>query len=104
MDLEPALRASLGPRVTYKQPLPALNERLDLPVTSRIVHFDLQNGTPTAWYDRPAAGDLPAETHTLIVLGTGLQTPTGDYHHRGTALISDGLVVLHLYEQIRAAS
>ncbi len=69
-----------------------------IPYGSTVVHYALQNGTPTVWYEvNPKS---PKTIHTFRIVMTGepfeIDEYTRDQHHVGTFML-DWLVV-HLYD------
>ena len=67
-----------------------------MPSGSKIVHFAEQGGMLVFWYQRPLVAET-SEKRRFRVVGTGNPFEEGLFH-RGTALLDDGSLVLHLME------
>lgn len=89
-------------RGIYKYPWPLSQHVLGpeelhtprLPLGSRVVAFQLQEGVPTMWIDHDL--DEPCVAYTFQLFGTGHAIPAvGEY--QGTIQMFDGKLVLHLY-------
>jgi hypothetical protein len=62
-------------------------------LNARFLHFDMQNGQATAWFE--VRTDSTKEERSLTIFGTGHEVPD-NAAHLGTCM--DGQFVWHLYD------
>lgn len=67
-----------------------------LPIGAKIVHFAMQHGMPTIWYEFDENNRHGTQMRIFQVVGTG-QPVAQHLQHRGTTI--DGTFVWHLYEE-----
>lgn len=80
-------------RVVYKSRLRLGENGLMLQSGARLVHFAVQAGEPTVWYEvRP--DETITDQWDLTIVGTDHPIPPGLYHFMTTI---DGHYVWHLY-------
>lgn len=66
-----------------------------LPIGARVLHLETQHRIPTVWFDLDT--DEVETCRVFQWVGAGHEVPQGGVHV-GTVLLSNGNLVLHLYE------
>lgn len=86
-------------KVVYKYPITrSTTFSLSLPLNSKIIHVDVQNDEAYFW--ALVDPNLPVVMRSFLLVGTGHQIIPDNVEHRGTFLVSGGIFVFHLFEQI----
>ena len=83
----------------YKYTLELVTDKMqvDVPKDAQLLHFDFQYGQPRAWA-LIDTGERDIETWHLRIAGTGHPIAETIKQHTGSALASEGMLVLHLFE------
>lgn len=85
-------------KTIYKYPVSVGPNLLELPIGTKIIHFDAVGDSLRLWAEIPNP-DSRTTTRTFRVYGTGFDIEP-DYGHVATCLMRDGLFVWHLYERM----
>lgn len=85
--------------VVYKYTLELVTDKMqvDVPKDAQLLHFDFQHGQPRVWA-LIDTGERDIETRHLRIAGTGHPIVETIKRHIGSALVSEGMLVLHLFE------
>jgi len=83
-------------KTIYKYAMP---EECRLPIGAKFLHFDIQTGKFSAWFEVDPT--MEKEDRTFFVIGTGMPIVEGEVY-LGTVL--EGEFVWHLYERVTSVT
>jgi len=90
---------STGHRVwKYQLPIDCENFTVDMPRDATILSVQVQHSSPCLWADVWPESSVIGRQFCWV--GTGKSVPSGAVVHRGTVILFDDALVLHLYEYL----
>lgn len=89
LSIDPTLLRIMGPEINT----------LDIPEGATFLSLAMQHGVIALWY--LVDPDAPKQQHQYAVVGTGHPAPDTDSGvYRGTVLLMEGDLVLHVFERV----
>lgn len=83
----------------HKYPLPAHDCLVHMPLGAKVIHADIQGEQICLWAHVDTK--QKKELRRFMIVGTGHTMPEGQkLEHRGTVLMHEGTLVVHVFENV----